>query len=66
MKNKDNINMFQLHLEILQNAEKEVFIYEYEEETEYCYGYITFFYKGEDYSMLFDKGTLKEIRKGIV
>lgn len=68
MRNKDDINMFQLLLKILKNAEEKVFIYDYEEETNYGCGYITFYYKDddEDYVMLFYNGALKEIRKGYV
>jgi hypothetical protein len=68
MVNKDKIDMFQLLFEILKSAGDEVFIYDYEEETKYGYGYISFYYKpnDEDYSMLFDNGTLKEILRGLV
>lgn len=59
-------NIFELLLEILQTVEKnsdEVIIFEYDFINECEYGYINFAFKEENYSMIFDNGILKEIRK---
>lgn len=67
MKNKDNINMYQLHLEILLQAEENeygtvrVFGYIYKDGN----GKIKFACENETYTMYFEKGLLVEIKKGI-
>lgn len=68
MKNKDNINMFQLHLEMLLQAEENdygtVVVYGYNHKD--GNGKIKFACENQSYTMIFEKETLKEIRKGIV
>lgn len=67
MKNTDNINMFQLHLEILLQAEENeygtvrVFGYNHKDGN----GRIRFACENETYTMIFEKGLLVEIRKGV-
>lgn len=67
MKNKDNINMYQLHLEILLQAEENdygtirVFGYNRKDGN----GKIKFACENETYTMIFENDMLVEIKKGV-
>ena len=67
MKNKDNINMYQLHLEILHQAEgndySSVWVYGYNYKD--GNGKIKFAYENQDYTMIFENDMLVEIKKGV-
>ena len=63
MKNKDNINMFQLHLEILLQAEENdygtVVVYGYNHKD--GNGKINFACENQSYTMIFENDMLVEI-----
>lgn len=67
MKNTDNINMFQLHLEILLQAEENdygtvtVFGYNHKDGN----GKIKFACENQSYTMIFENDILVEIKKGV-
>ena len=66
MKNTDNINMYQLHLGILLQAEENedgvrILGYNYKDGN----GKIKFACDYETYTMIFEKGLLVEIKKGV-
>jgi hypothetical protein len=67
MKNTDNINMLQLHLEILLQAEEnevgDVHIYGYSHKA--GSGCIKFCCQSQNYTMIFENGILTEIKKGL-
>ena len=62
MENKDNINIFELHLKILNDTNDAEVLY-IEKENEIAYGIIIFKYEDKFCKMFFDKGMLKEIKE---
>lgn len=67
MKNTDKINMFQLHLEILLQAEENdygtVVVYGYNHKD--GNGKIKFACENQNYTMIFENDILVEIKKGV-